>query len=93
MLSVVIRDNQDCTTEIELPSVTVIVEQESMVSFIDGIQQGKMNLVNHPFFWALETHDTNTICQIINLFGDYFDETNVDYIQNASFCKSIEIIY
>ena len=84
-LSVIIRDQLDCVTRVNLSSVIVVTDSteiDQLLRSLNGSASGNA-LTNDPLVQILYSGNQNAVGQVISSLSQHFNRLNTQVLQDA----------
>ncbi|UJR25703.1 hypothetical protein I4U23_007054 [Adineta vaga] len=82
-LSVNIRDQLDCITELNISAVTVISDTVAMTNLISDIQSSSSGNTTNPIIQLLASENQNIVGQVLTSVSQQFNQMNNDIVDKA----------
>ena len=79
----IIRDLFDCKIEINISSIHVIIDTETINEFINLVENTSIATMSNQLVQLLSSQNQNIIAQIIILLSQQFNKMNNENINNA----------
>jgi hypothetical protein len=78
-----IRDLLDCVVEVNMSSVSVLVNIQEINNLINGLQSSTNQLNNNQFVQLLSSGNLNVVGQTLTSLSQQFNQMNNEIINNA----------
>jgi hypothetical protein len=79
-----IRDYLDCVTEVNISSISIIVNTSEINNLIYSLQQGSSNQINtNQFIRLLASENQNIVGQVITSLSQQFNQMGNENVNNA----------
>jgi hypothetical protein len=84
-LMVYVRDKYDCTTEFDLPSISIVPDMNNIISLITTVESSDYSsgISSNPLIEILYSGNQNDICQILTSVGQILNILAQQNLQSA----------
>jgi hypothetical protein len=83
-LIVIIRDQQDCVMEVDLPPVVVRADSGEVEQLIQSLQTSSNTPSNSPLVQILSSGNQNAVGQVLSSLSQQFNDINTQALQSAA---------
>ena len=83
-LIVIIRDQQDCVMEVDLPTVVVRADSTETDQLLQSLQTSSNTPSNSPLVQILSSGNQNAVGQVLSSLSQQFNGINTQALQSAA---------
>ena len=83
-LIVIIRDQQDCVMEVDLPTVVVRADSTETDQLLQSLQTSSSTPGNSPLVQILSSGNQNAVGQVLSSLSQQFNDINTQALQSAA---------
>ena len=83
-LIVIIRDQQDCVMEIDLPPMIVRADSAETDQLLQSLQMSTNTPSNNPLVQILSSGNQNAVSQVLSSLSQQFNDINTQALQSAA---------